>query len=61
VRNNNPGQAVFDNELGMLDSLDEDYTMELEYDIKPTGEAEQKLKQEVRVEYHLKRLAPPLE
>lgn len=49
------GRAVFDTRLRMLDSLDESYTATLSYAC-----GKEVLKQEVRVEYHLKRLAPPI-
>jgi hypothetical protein len=49
------GAAVFDTELGMLDSLDEEYSTALTYELD-----RDKLDQTVRVEYHLRRLAPPI-
>ena len=57
VSNNEDGRAVFDNHLGMLDSLSEDYTAALSYTMAPALT----LNQEVRVKYSLKRLAPPVD
>ncbi|HEY3325398.1 MAG TPA: hypothetical protein VGP72_33410 [Planctomycetota bacterium] len=48
-------KAVFDSALGMLDSLIEDYEVKLDYEYRG-----QHLDQEVRVQYKLKRLAPPI-
>jgi len=50
------GRAVFDLKIGMLDTLREEYTAVLKYAYK----SHLTLDQEVRVEYRLKRLAPPI-
>jgi hypothetical protein len=50
------GQAILDHRLGLLDTLDEDFTATLHYDYKDVGT----LKQKVRVKYHLRRLAPAI-
>jgi len=50
------GKAVFDTQLGMIDTLNEDYTMDLAYKYGP----HLKLEQSVRVQYRVRRLAPPI-
>ena len=49
------GCAIFDTRIGMLDTLQEDYSATLAYAYNQLS-----LKQEVRVQYRLKRLAPPI-
>jgi uncharacterized iron-regulated protein len=49
------GRATFDTKLLMLDALDEEYQAEVLY---TSGSGT--LRQELMVEYHLKRLAPAI-
>ena len=49
------GSAMYDTKLSMLDSLDEEYKAEVLY-----SAGTETLRQELLVEYHLKRLAPAI-
>lgn len=53
------GDAVVDNALGLLDSLTENYTFEIDYQCVVDTNRTYKMNQEVNVKYELKRLAPP--
>ena len=49
------GKAIFDIQMGMLDTLAEDYTVTLAYRY-----GNEELTQSIHVQYHLTRLAPPI-
>jgi hypothetical protein len=54
------GRAVFDTALGMLDTLSEQYSCELNYKCDEDAKHKYAMNQRVSVKYELKRLAPPL-
>ncbi len=54
------GAAVFDTAVGMLDSLSEQYSFELNYKCDEDAKHKYALAQRVSVKYELKRLAPPI-